>query len=117
MVISSTADFAVILADNGSDVTHTPVTETNDNVTGDRELTDGTNVTIKVIFKNPSILYDWKNQGEEKGATIQCFAGAATTITKEDKITWQTLTFRVKAVSPRYSADTLIFQKIDMELI
>lgn len=117
MTISSTSDFGIILADNGVSVTHTPVTETNDNVTGDRSLTDGTDVTISVVFRNPNLLYEWKEQGEEKGASIQCFAAAATTITKEDKILWKTIKFRVKAVSPRYSAETLIYQKVDLELI
>lgn len=117
MAISSVADFAVVLSDLGSSVTRTPVTETNDNVTGDRETSDGTDATITVIFRNPGTLYDWKEQGEEKGATIQCFSAAATTINKEDKITWQTLVFRVKAVSTRYASDTAIFKKIDLELI
>jgi len=115
--VASVADFAVALTDLGDSVTRTPVTETNDNVTGDRDPADGTGVTITVIFKNPSVLFDWKEQGEEKGATTQCFAAAATTINKEDKITWQTLLFRVKAVSGRFSASTKILQKIDLEFI
>lgn len=115
--VSSVSDFAVALTDLGSSVTRTPVTETNDNVTGDRVTSDGTDVTITVVFKNPGILYEWKEQGEEKGASIQCFSAAATTINKEDKITWQTLKFRVKAISTRYSADVAIFKKIDLELI
>ncbi len=117
MAISAVSDFAVALTDLGVSVTRTPVTETNDNVTGDRDTSDGTDVTITVIFRNPSILYDWKEQGEEKGSTIQCFAAAATTINKEDKIVFQGLTFRVKAVSGRWDAGTKIFQKIDLELI
>lgn len=111
------ADFAVALVDLGTSVTRTPVTKTNDNVTGDRDTSDGTDTTITVIFRNPNIIHDWKEQGEEKGATTQCFAAAATTINKEDKLTWNSLVFRVKNVSGRYSADTLIFQKIDLELI
>ncbi len=105
------------LADLGSSVTRTPVTKTNDNVSGDRELTDGTDATITVVFRNPNLLHQWKNQGEEKGAEAECFVSSTQAINKEDKITWQSLTFRVKEVSERYSADTLIFKKVSLELI
>lgn len=105
------------LEDLGVSVTRTPVTKTNDNVTGDKDTSEGTDVSITVVFKNPNQIFNWKEQGEEKGATTQCFVSATTTINKEDKILWQTLNFRVKAVSEKYSANTLIFKKIDLELI
>ena len=105
------------LTDLGVSVTRTPVTETNDNVTGDRDLSDGSTASITVVFKNPGLLYDWKEQGEEKGATTQCFVSSTTTMNKEDKLLWKALTFRVKAVSGRYSGSTLIFKKVDLELI
>ncbi|KKM61948.1 hypothetical protein LCGC14_1132100, partial [marine sediment metagenome] len=97
-------------------VTRTPVTETNDNVTGDRETSDGTDATITVIFKNINSVFEWKEQGEEKGATTQIFFAAATTLNKEDKITFQGLTFRVKAVNGRFDGGgTKIFQKARLE--
>lgn len=103
--------------DHGVTVSRTPTTETNDNVTGDRELTEGSPVNITMVFRNPTIMFDWKNQGEEKGATTEAFVKGSITINKEDKLTWNSLDFRVKAVSGRYFDGNLIFKKVDIILI
>ena len=116
--VSLAADFVNgPLADLGTSVTRTPITETNDNVTGDRIMTEGGTSSITVVFQNPNQLHQWKNQGEEKGAKMSCFVSSTQTINKEDKLTWNSLDFIVKEVSERYSADTLIFKKVDLESI
>ena len=115
--VSFVSDFAVALTELGFSFTRTSVTETNGNGTGDQSNSEGTDHNITVVLKNPGYTLLIKKKGEEKGASIQCFSAAATTINKEDKITWQTLKFRVKAISTRYSADVAIFKKIDLELI
>lgn len=106
-----------VLADHGVSVTRTPVTKTTDNLTGDIIRTEGTPATITMVFKNPTYTYDWQNVGEEKGTITEAFVKGSQTINKEDKLTWNSLNFRVKAVNIRYFDGNAIYKKIDLILI
>ncbi len=105
------------LSDHGVTVTRTPVTETQNNVTGDRDFTDGTDVSISAVFTNPSIIYDLENRGEQENSEVIAAVKGDVTIVKGDKLTWNSFVFRVESVSPRYFGANLIHKKLVLTLI
>lgn len=114
----TSADFTTgPLADHGVTVSRTPITKTNDNVTGDKILSEGTPVNISVVFANPDIIYDLLESGETKNTSVNMYVEGTVTINKEDKITWNNLNFRVANIDPRYFNGNLIFKRIQLFLI
>lgn len=105
------------LKDHGVDVTHTPATITNNNVTGDREITDGTPTTIKIVFENPNLIFDLLNQGESENSDVKAFVKNDVVVNHNDKIEWNNIKFRVENVSPRYFGANHIFNTIKLFLI
>lgn len=105
------------LADHGVTVSRTPVTRTNDNVTGDLERSDGTPVNIQAVFTNPQILHQLEQEGEIEDSEVIVAVKGDVTINKEDKLAWNSYVFRVTSVSPRYFGSNLIFKKVITKLI
>lgn len=105
------------LVDHGVTVIKTPVTVTNDNVTGDIERADGTPVNISAVFTNPNILHQLEQEGEIEDSEVIVAVKGEVTISKEDKLTWNSYVFRVTSVSPRYFGANLIFKKVIIKLI
>ena len=105
------------LVDHGVTVSRTPVTETQNNVTGDRDFTDGTPVNIQAVFTNPSIVYDLENRGEQENAEVIAAVKGDVTVNKGDKLTWNSYIFRVESVTPRYFGPNLIHKKLVLTLI
>lgn len=118
MTAPTSADFeSGPLADHGVTVSRTPVTVTNDNVTGDIERLDGTPVNISAVLMNPDIIHDLEKAGEQENAEVNMYVKGDVTINKEDKITWNSYIFRVWAVKPRYFNGNLIMKKVTLKLI
>lgn len=110
------------LADHGVTVTRTPVTKTIDNLTGDRQFSDGSTNNISIVFENPNIVFEIMNQGEQESAeagdqTVKAFVAGDVTINTDDKITWNSIVFRIESISPRYFGANLVFKKLEMILI
>jgi len=103
--------------DHGVILVRTPVTVTTDNVTGAIELTEGSTNNITAVFMNPLITFEVLEQGENKDSPVNMYVKGSETINKEDKIVWNTLTFRVESVSDRYFGTNKIIRKITMYLI
>ena len=105
------------LSDLGVTVSHTPVTESQNNVTGDRDFTDGTPVDIEAVFTNPTIIYDLENRGEQENSEVIAAVKGDVSITKGDKLTWKSYIFRVESISPRYSGENIVHKKLVLTLI
>lgn len=105
------------LADHGVTVSRTPVTKTTNNTTGSIERTDGTSVDISIVFENPGIVFEILKQGEQKNSTVRAFIKGDVTMNVEDKITWNSIVFRVEDISPQYFGANLIFKTLTMTLI
>ncbi len=100
------------LTDHGLEVTYIPVTRVTNNMTGENELTDGTAQTITVVFENANTKYDLLKAGQTKGADARMFVKPTDTINKEDKITHNSITYRVETVSMRRFKKSNIFQTV-----
>lgn len=103
--------------DHGVVVVRTPVTSAIDNVTGSKIRTEGTPVNITMVFNNPQVQFDLMQQGEQQGLEVIATVKGSVTIVKEDKITWNSIDFRVDDVSPRYFQSNIVFNKIRLILL
>jgi len=92
------------LSDFGIDVTRTPVTVTLSNVDGGKTYTDGTDTTITVMIENANTKYSLDKSGLSEGADARILMKTTDTINKNDKITHNSITYRVDAVSERLFA-------------
>ena len=116
--IPTSADFSNgPLKDHGVTVSRTPVTKTTNNTTGSIERTDGTPVDISIVFENPGIVFEILKQGEQENSTVKAFIKGDVTMNVEDKITWNSIVFRVEDISPQYFSTNLIFKTLTMTLI
>lgn len=103
--ISTTPMWAAI--DNMSKtLSHTPVTKTTSNLTGDETLTDGTPVNIQGAFFKKESLWAQKNIGLLNGADGILIVKPDVTLTKNDKVTWDGEIYRIDSVTDRYMAET-----------
>ena len=82
----------------GRQISHTPVTQTTSNISGQETLTDGTAVTIKAYFMRTNQNWDYEKLGFlEKGHAV-VLAKYADSVSKNSKITADSHTYRVKEV-------------------
>ena len=95
--IITVADFNDILDDYaGRTISHTPVTKTQSNITGEETLADGIPQNIKCYVMKTGQNFDFKKAGFiEQGDAIGLFK-IADTVTKDDKVTINSEVFRVK---------------------
>ena len=105
------------LKDHGVTVSRTPNTPLVDNLTGDRQDNFGTPVNISIVFENPGIIFEILKQGEQENSTVKAFIKGDVTMNVEDKITWNSIIFRVEDISPQYFSTNLIFKTLTMTLI
>lgn len=92
-------DFDSILDEYaGRQVSHTPVTKTTSNSTGEETLTDGQAVTIKAYFMLTNQKWDFGKAGFlEKGDAVM-LAKIADSVGKNDKITVDSAVYRCREV-------------------
>ena len=95
--VLSTSDFNRILDDYaGVQVSHTPVTKTTSNVSGQEALADGTPANIKCYFMRTGQNWDFEKAGFfEKGDAVM-LAKVSDAVAKNDKITFKGSVYRVK---------------------
>ena len=99
------------LADFGVSVTRTPVTTTTD-FHGDKTYSDGTPVSITVVFQNPNQNYGLDKSGLTETADAKMFVKSTQTINKYDKITHNSKIYRVDTVSVRKMAGTTAYKTV-----
>ncbi len=97
------------LADFGVLVTRTPVTVTTD-YHGQKVYTDEATNNISGVFNPYTKEYKLDKGGLTKVYDATLFIGPNTTLTKDDKITYDSMTYRVDKVSPRDFNGTPSFQ-------
>ena len=88
--------FESYLGELGASVTRTPVSKTEDNITGDETLTDGTTETIIVSFKRIFQKWNFDKDGRLEGGDARMFCKAGQTINPNDKISFEGENFRVE---------------------
>ena len=95
--VLTVSDFDRILDDYaGVQVSHTPITRSTSNVTGQETLTDGTPANIKVYFMRTEQAWDFVKAGfVEKGDAVM-LAKVADSVVKDDKITFKGSVYRVR---------------------
>lgn len=103
------------LADFGKSVTHTPITKTTSNVSGQETLTDGTPVAITAVFLLMHNKWYFDKEGLVEGGDAYLMAKPADNVRENDKITAFSETFRVvgkpmtRYVDPSASTASYIF--------
>ncbi len=105
------------LVDHGVTVSLEVVTETQNNVTGDRDESFAAGTNISAVFTNPSIIYDLENRGEQENSEVIAAVKGDVSIKKGDKLTWNSFIFKVESVSPRYFGANLIHKKLVLTLL
>ena len=98
--------------DFGTSATHTPVTTTTHNITGEKLYSDGTPVALTIVMENANKSYSFMKAGLTEGADARMFVIGSATISKNDKILHNTVTYRVDAVSERLFAGNKIFKTV-----
>jgi len=95
--VLTVADFNAILDDYaGRTVSHTPVTLSTSNITGEETLSDGTPGNIKCYLMKTSQNFDFKEFGfMEQGDMVGLFK-IADSVDVNDKVTVNSEVFRVK---------------------
>ena len=105
----SANDFLLFpLVDHGVDVTLNRVTKTTSNLTGDRTLSYGGNVTITVVFLKRNTIRDYEKDGLVERADGYIMVKPSDAVLRGDKITKDGDVFRVEKVDERK------FKEIDM---
>lgn len=84
------------LADWGQSVTHTPVTKTTSNISGQETLTPGTPVSISAVFMLMSNKWYFDKEGLVEGGDAWLAALPADNVRENDLIIANSETFRVK---------------------
>ena len=105
------------LSDLGVEVTRTPVTVVNDNITGQKTYSDGTDETISVVFSNTKKGYPLDKSGITQTADALMFARATQTMNKYDKITHNSREYRVETVDLRKFNGTSMFKRVTLFFI
>ena len=105
------------LADLGVTVSRTPVTESDSNIGGQKTYTDGTPANITAVIQNITKGFYVTKAGETIRADALLFVASTQTINKHDKITYNSQTYRVDAVSPRIFGTTTLFKSAILFLV
>ena len=109
-IVSSDDFTANALADKGVTVSRTPVTKTI-NTLGDELLTDGSPENISAIFNAKINKYTQTNLGLMQETTAYIEVGPSQAMVKDDKITYQSVTYRVLATITRGPSGSTGFYK------
>ena len=104
------------LNDFGVEVVRTPVTVTTD-FHGDKTYTDGTDETIEVVFENPNKKFTLDKAGLTEVYDAKMYTKQDQTITKYDKITYDSKVYRVDTVSIRNFNGTAMFKTVTLFFI
>ena len=101
------------LKDFGVTISRTPVTMTTD-FHGDKTYTDGTDETIEVVFENPDKRFTLDKPGLTEVYDAKLFTKPNQTMSKYDKITYDSKVYRVDTVSKRNFNGTTMFKAVTL---
>lgn len=100
------------LTDLGVTVVRTPVTVTKSNMSGQKTYTDGNTNDLTAVFVNPNQNFALDKSGLTEVFDGKLFVRASETITKYDKITYNSNTYRVDKVTLRKFGSTNMFKAV-----
>lgn len=102
------------LADHGQTVSRTPVTVNEHNITGHKVYTDGTPVNISAVVENPNTKRTFDRAGLTITPVMRMFVAGDVTINKDDKVTINSIDYRVDAVSTRFFDGNAILKTVNL---
>jgi len=113
-IINTVNNFATSINYIGTTVVRTPVTKTTSNSYGDETLTEGTAESINVYFTVYSDDWIYDKEGNIRGGNAYIMCKSTQTINLDDKITYQSIDYRVKNVIKRYVGGVCVFQDANL---
>lgn len=96
-----TAAFQKMITNLGKSVTRTPITKTTSNLYGEETLTDGTSETVTAAFFRKEDSWAQDNSGLIQEADAVVLVLPTQTLNKNDKIAYDSETYRVDKVITR----------------
>jgi hypothetical protein len=84
-------------------VSRTPVTKTEDNITGSETLTNGSAANIQAVFIRTGQGFDYNKAGLEEGGDAYAMVKDDVTLNKDDTLTVNSLVYRVGTVITYYT--------------
>jgi hypothetical protein len=93
--------YANMISKYGDSVVRTPITKTENNLTGNEILTEGTPVSITTYIVRKNTAWKFDKEGLIQGGDAQMIVPSTVTINRDDKITWNGNTYRVMNVLNR----------------
>jgi len=105
------------LSDLGVTVTRTPVTVTLSNKSGQKTYSESATNELTAVFTNPNQNFTLDKSGLTETFDGKMFVRASETITKYDKITYNSNTYRVDKVTLKKFGSTSMFKSVGMFFI
>lgn len=105
----STAAFETMIDNFSKTVSRTPVTKTTSNIAGDETLTDGTPADISAAFFRKEDEWLQDKEGLIQNADAIIIVKTSQTINKNDKITYDSETYRIQKVVTRRIGTTAVY--------
>ena len=95
------AGYELLIDNFAKTISRTPVTKTTSNISGDETLTDGTAANINGAFFRREDAWAQDKEGLFQGADAVLMVKEGVTINKDDKLTYDSESYRVKSVVDR----------------
>lgn len=106
----SADNFNSMITDLSKTLSRTPVTETNHPISGEQYLTDGTPGNISGIFYRKEDSWSQDKEGLFQGADGIIMIKTDVTLNKNDKIGFDSQTYRVHSVVTRYMGSVALYK-------
>lgn len=107
------ADLTSILTDIGVDVTLNRATKVVGAISGSEDLTFGGNVTITVVFQQNDDRFLSDKEGLLEMGDAIAFALPSDSVDINDKITYNSIVYKVKHIIERYNVDKIVLYRFD----
>ena len=104
------AAFQNMITNFAKTISRTPVTKTTSNLTGDETLTEGASADISGAFFRKEDAYKLGNFGLLEGADAVLLVLPTVTINKDDKLTYDSVDYRVDDVITRRLGTTSFYK-------
>ena len=98
------------IADIGRTVSRTPITKTEDNISGREALAEGTPVNITADFFRRERGWSWDKEGKIEGGDAFLYVGPLVTLNEQDLITVDGITYEVRNLITIKAASTAMYK-------
>ncbi len=104
------AGYELMINNFGKTISRTPVTKSTSNISGDETLTEGSASNITGAFFRKEDAWSQDKEGLFQGADAIIMVLNATTINKDDKLTYSSEDYRVNSVITRRLGTTTFYK-------